>query len=83
MVGAYSSVYASKCFVCEGPSNTSFVSSHTHPHMCAAVWALELLKRASSHHFSKWGMGNLCYEGKGVFVLRVIRNDNMGAGVVW
>lgn len=60
----------------------SFVCFHTHPHMYAAVWALELLKRASSHHFSKWDMGNLCYEGKGVFVLRVIRNDNTAAASV-
>lgn len=81
--GAYrSSVFAAKGFVCGGPSNSSFVSSHTHPHLCAAVWALELLKRAPSHQFSNWDMSNLGYEGKRVFVLREIRNDNRGAGVV-
>lgn len=31
---------------------------------------------------SKWDIGNLGYELKKVFVLRVIRNDSMGAGVV-
>lgn len=65
-----------------GLSNSSFVSSHTHPHLCAAVWALELLKRAPSHKFSKWDMGNLGCEGKRVFVLRAIRSDTMGAGGV-
>lgn len=62
------------------PSNSSFVSSHTDPHLCAAVWALELLKRAPSHQFSKWDMGNLGYEGKKVFVLRMIRNDRQHGG---
>lgn len=77
-----SSVFAGKCFVCGGPSNPSFVSSLMHRCLCAAVWALELLKRAPSHKFPKWDMGNLGCEGKRVFVLRVIRSDNTGAGVM-
>lgn len=73
---------AYRSFVCEGPSNSSFVSSNTHLHLCAAGWALELLKREPTYKFSKCDMGNLGYEGKRVFVLRMIRNGNMGAGVV-
>lgn len=65
--------FCSQGFCLWGTSNSSFVSSYAHPHLCAAVWALELLKRAPSHQFSNWDMGtNLGYEGKRVFVLREI-----------